>query len=70
MSQIACFPIVGDVDVDFEVYILEDGRLVYAIVVDGTPILGFDRYGAEDLIEAIAECRYELERQDMRDDMS
>lgn len=52
---------VGDTDVSFEMCVLEDGRLVYAIVIGDVPVLGFDKYGAEDLIAAIKECVDELE---------
>lgn len=58
------FPMVGDTDVNFEMCVLEDGRLVYAIVIGDAPVLGFDRYGAEDLINAIRECVVELESYD------
>lgn len=56
----AQFPVVGDEDVEFELYIAEDGRHLYAITVDGTPLLGFDAYGGQELVRAIQECITEL----------
>ena len=54
------FPIIGENDIYFELYILEDGRHVYALCYDGKPLIGFDYYGADELVDAIRECQDEL----------